>query len=275
MHPDQHLAVPSARYSVGGAGPTYTVEGLETLALRGLITPDTEIARAGDTTCRAVRDWDFAGQVFPTKQPLLLKPAASLALAPARSELALAKPEANGRHITTLDEIRVLLDRDPNDPKAIVLLNQMRDDMRRLGVTAPQAFENFFLSNQALNQRLTLKVVYQHVGQAVRTHRYASLVGIITLDLFFGVMIIFGTADERGLAIVTAALTNIALGLIGLYAYQLERWLNLNPAKAALSMLALIYVSFNTVIAAILCGPGFLIEPGFYALWFFLMFHHT
>jgi hypothetical protein len=273
MHSPQPLAGRPTRYSLGGAGPTYTVEGLETLALRGLLTPDTEIAREGDPTCRPLRHWDFAEQVFPVKQPLLLKPTASLPLVPVRAELALATPEANGRHITTLDEIRVLLDRDPNDPQAIVLLNQMRDDMRRLGVTAPEAFENFFLSNRALNHRLTLKAVCNQVSHAVRTHRATALLGIITLDAFFGVTILFGTADERGLAIIAATLTNLTLGLIGFYAHHLERWLNLNPAKAALSLIALIYVSFNAVIAAILCGPAFLIEHEFYTLWFFLMFH--
>jgi hypothetical protein len=271
MHPIPRDHEPPVRYTLrGSAGPTYTVEGLESLAWRGLLTLDTEIAREGSAVFRAVREWEFAEQVCPPKRVLAFKVSETAnALVPARAELAVHQPGPTGRHITTLDEIRALLDKDPNNPQAIQLLNDRKEEMILQGITAPQAFARFFRSNQELNHRLTLKVVYRRVSDAVLTHRYAALVGILGMSVFLGGVIVYGDSTERGIAMACSALTNIALGFLGVYAYHLERWLNLNPAKAVLGLIATAYFSTNAIIAAILCGStNFLCDADFWLLWF-------
>ena len=162
-----------------GSTNSYTVEGLETLALREILTMDTEIAPVGSEDFKAIRHWDFAVKVFPVRKPLTVRHADTVALGPVCTALSLAQPKTPGdRHITTMDEIRDIIIRDPNDPQALVLLNGLKDDMRLKGITAPKAFADLFLANQELNRRLKLQVIYRQVSDAVKTNRLAVLLAM-------------------------------------------------------------------------------------------------
>ena len=265
---------PSTRYRMRGSTNSYTVEGLETLALREILTMDTEIAPVGSEDFKAIRLWEFAVKVFPVRKPLSVRHADTVALGPVCTALSLAQPKApSDRHITTMDEIRDIVIRDPNDPQALVLLNGLKDDMRLRGITAPKAFAEFFLANQELNRRLKLQVIYRRVSDTVKTNRVAVLLAGLLVDMTFGYTIISGDESERALAIYCATATNIALALLGIYAYRLERWLNINPAKAVLLMIALIYVGFNSILAICLLDSTFASGLGFGALWFRMIFY--
>ena len=155
----------------------------------------------------------------------------------------------------------------------LVLLNGLKDDMRLKGITAPKAFADLFLANQELNRRLKLQVIYRQVSDAVKTNRLAVLLACLLVDLTFGYTIVTGDESERALALFCATATNIALALLGIFAYRLERWLNINPAKAALLMIALFYVGFNSILAICLLDSPFASGLGFGALWFRLIFY--
>jgi hypothetical protein len=132
------------RYAIKGtAGVSYTVEGLESLAFLGRITPDTEVAELPSDHYFRLREADFFPAVFPARKPLALRQ---------RPEVFRPPPAPVEGHVgdsVSLAELRARIARDPNDITVHLLAIRLRSEMHREGLTAAEVFNRFFERNFA------------------------------------------------------------------------------------------------------------------------------
>lgn len=246
------------RFSIQDRDGSFTVDGLETLAMLGQITPETVLTREGSDEAAPVARWHFADRVFPAKKILTLA-APTMALVPVRQELGPVNGVGSGKpgtHITSIDELKAIVRRDPNDPRALVILTDLKDKMHREGLTVQQVFAGYFNSNETLNRRLTTKAVYKYIGDATRSNRSAALVGCIGVDFVLGYMALTSAGYERSSYVYGALVISAILGFLGTFAFQIERWLNVNPVKVAIGIMFTSYASFLTAMTFIMYHAG-------------------
>ena len=227
---------------------SYTVEGLESLAYLGQLDPETLIAREGTSDFRPVGSWEFAGAVCPTKKILTFaRRPEETAIVPACFSLAFAPPRP-GTHITSMEEIKALIRRDPHDPRVLVLLNGLKERMHAEGITAEQAFADFFSGNVVLNQKLTLKVIYRYVSDAVKMNRVSALGAGLFVNVMLGSVIVFSDESfDRQCALACAMIITALLCFFATYSYHIERWLNVHPILAGLLLTFLIFAGLTAV----------------------------
>ena len=227
---------------------SYTVEGLESLAYLGQLDPETLIAREGTSDFRPVRSWEFAGTVCPPKKILTFtKSTEETAIVPACFSLAFVPPRP-GTHIISMEEIKALIRRDPHDPRVLVLLNGLKERMHAEGITVEQAFADFFAGNVALNQKLTLKVIYRYVSDTVKMHRLSALGAGILANALLGSAIFFSDDSfDRQCALASAMVVTGLLCFFATYAYHIDRWLNVHPVLAGLLLIFTIFAGLTIV----------------------------
>lgn len=135
-------AVP-LRYVVRGSGRvSYTVEGLESLAFLGRVTPETEVAVEGSTRYTRLSECPFFPEVFPEKKPLKVRQ---------RPEVVfprVAPVEGQVHDSTSLEELKARIARDPNDAWVHLLATRLRGEMISEGLTSEEVFSRFFARNR-------------------------------------------------------------------------------------------------------------------------------
>lgn len=220
---------------------SYTVEGLESLAYNGQIDRDTLIARDGSSDYRPAGSWEFAVLVFPVKKALTIaRRVEDTGLVTTGFKLAKLAP-VPGMHITSMEEIKTLIRHDPHDPRVLVLLNALKERMHAEGLSVEQVFADFFASNLALNQRLTVKVIYRHVSEAVRANRASALGLGVLANVMLGYTAIFASdVFECEFALGGAIVLTGVLCFFAVNAYHIERWLDIHPILAGLLLMCLI-----------------------------------
>ena len=236
----------------GRPGSTYNLEGLESLAYNGQLDLATLIAKEGSSDFKAVQNWEFVDLVFPKKKALTFtRPPFEAAIVPPEQSVA-ADATPVGTHITSMEEIKALIRQDPHDPRVIVLLNQLKERMYAEGLSVEVVFADYFAANKALNERLMTKITFKQVGEMVRLHRWSALFAAILVDVTFAYTVVFSHGLERLCAAVVGILVTAALSYLAVYAYQIDRWLNLHPVLAVLIVLFCFMAGVDLVAVIIL-----------------------
>lgn len=237
---------PNPRYILKeSAERSYTMEGLETLVYNGAINLETAIALEGENHFRALSQWSFAGRLFPQKKVWGINK--QTAVVPVRQQIVVASDSNKlGTHITSLEDLQLILKRDQHDPKALAILNELKARMHQNGTSIQQTLDAYFAENTSLNRRLTSKALYKYVGDATRGNKAAMLVCATACNGFFGYMALTGDTLDRQCALGGSAFMTAIF--VSAYAFGIDKWLNMNPGKAAFTLLVLIY---TTVVCSI------------------------
>ena len=242
---------------------SYGVDGLETLVFNGQISRETSVARADQGKFRPLGEWEFAPRIFPVKPP-------ALALGQSFKEVGKLRPRPVGLppdsgHLASMGELDRVLQRDPNDPRAMQLLNDLRTRVSEGGVSAETAIAEHFTANAGLRRRLTSKAVYKYVSDAVRGHRHAALMGAVMADGMLAYVGAHGDTYDRQCALCGALFINLVLGFVAAFAYRLQRWLDMHPFLAGLMIAGCSYAFFIGALVFLMFELGML--PPAWTFW--------
>ena len=95
-----------------------------------------------------------------------------------------------------------------------------------------------------------------------------ALIGVVLVDTLLGASVIFGSGDENELALYGSIVITAILSCLAVYAYQIDRWLNVHPIIAGL---LLMFCWFSAIAVVELCA----VYDSDFSLWRNVLFVFT
>jgi hypothetical protein len=270
-------------------GP-YDLDGLETLALIGVIAPDTPVVLEGTTDFKPVTEWPFYKQLFKRKYWGLSKFIPRTVIAGKRavsptSPLKLAKkdlvpvsaekqsvtpdgltapPTATMRRIASKEELCERTTANPSDPIVVNSLNYIQAEMLRMGRSKEKVLEHYFEENRKFN-RLQMKAQARQDRPdastgSVKQIKDAAIASAITLNILCALIMYFwpGSRHSGPSAII---FVNLCCWSCWGFAAVIEHWLRTHFYASLLAEMIIIFLSL--VFLGTIVGSVFTIDPNF------------
>jgi GYF domain 2 len=201
-------------------GP-YSVDALETLALRGDIVPTTLLGVEGSGDFKPVNESPVFKKLFPSKTWTLAKERPAFVAVNAAPKAGVELPKGNavadsgkatkGRPISSREEWEARTAADPYDPILVSTMNEATYRMTNDGVTQEQALESIFAANKELNRTRNTTGAAQFGREIARTRSSATKFAVFLGGVCAVLMYNYPAARTNGE--ITVALIGLIYGI--------------------------------------------------------------